>query len=1138
MRTMKRTIVIAILVAAVAALRPSAWSGPEKGTGLAGRVAAVLARFPAPDPATKEALCAELVRLGPAAVSDICGRLLPPGAGDDSAAEYALNGLAVHVKRSGAENERRMFAAALAKALGAARDKEVKAFLMAQLQLAGGDESVKTLAGYLSDERLAEPAAQALVAIKAVGTDRFILGALDRAPVRAKATLLRALGELHSRLAVKDLLAFAGQDDEAIRQAALFALAEIGDPAGEPALARVRVAASLEERSSAPTLYLRFARRLVESGQRTQGLRIARSLLMTHTAGGESVVAGEALALIVQVVGAAALPDLLAAADSPDTAFRGHALRLAATLPGPNVTAAWVEKARSAGPDFQVAAIAMLEARGDKAAIPFLLESLRSADASVRLAAIPAAVTLAGKDAVPAILPFFGSDDEAEVAAAKDALLLYPAAIAVPEAHKILATVPIAGRAALVEVLGEKGTADELPRLFAFAGSPDLAVRIAAARALGKLASAADLPQLVGLLFAAADAEEDVELQNAIVAVATRNAGPEKRADGVLEILMRKSGPARAKALRLLPRLGGENALRAAVADTANPDPEVQAAAVYALSQWPEAAAMDALLAIIKTTDNRKYLLLAIEGSARLAVGVPGPREKRLALLRGILALVKDDADKRAVLRALPRVRLMESFLLAGQFLSSEALREEAVQALFEFASRQSAEERWLSAHQAISLLRRAAGFLADEEERELASRTIDDRLRQGGFIKLFDGRSFAGWKGLVADPPRRAKMTAEELRQAQAEADASMRAHWRVEDGVLIFDGAGESLCTAKDYGDFELLVDWKIGPHGDSGIYLRGSPQVQIWDPADHPEGSGGLYNNQKGPSKPAAAADNPVGSWNTFRIIMLGERVTVYLNDTTAADNVVLENYWERDKPIYASGPLELQAHGNPLWFRSIYLREIPREAAGTSASALSAQEVKDGFVPLFNGGDLAGWTGDTKGYAAVDGKIVIDPERGGGNLYTEREFGDFILRFEFKLPPAANNGVGVRAPLEGDAAYQGLEIQILEDSSPVWWGLNAYQYHGSVYGIVPARRGALKAPGEWNSEEIAVRGRKVAVTVNGTTVVETDLDEASAGGTVDGREHPGLARTKGHLGFLGHGSRVEFRNIRVKDLGGSS
>jgi hypothetical protein len=198
------------------------------------------------------------------------------------------------------------------------------------------------------------------------------------------------------------------------------------------------------------------------------------------------------------------------------------------------------------------------------------------------------------------------------------------------------------------------------------------------------------------------------------------------------------------------------------------------------------------------------------------------------------------------------------------------------------------------------------------------------------GFMALFNGRDLAGWKGLVASPPQRAKMSDAELAAAQKKADQQMRDHWRVEDGVLIYDGKGASLCTAKDYGDFELLLDWKILDKGDSGIYLRGSPQVQIWDPqVSIPEkgiGSGGLFNNQKHPSRPSETADKPVGEWNSFRIRMVGDKVSVWLNGKLVVDNVVLENYWERDKPIYAAGQIELQHHGNTLYFRNIYLKEL--------------------------------------------------------------------------------------------------------------------------------------------------------------------------------------------------------------------
>ncbi|HET6880661.1 MAG TPA: DUF1080 domain-containing protein, partial [Pirellulales bacterium] len=209
------------------------------------------------------------------------------------------------------------------------------------------------------------------------------------------------------------------------------------------------------------------------------------------------------------------------------------------------------------------------------------------------------------------------------------------------------------------------------------------------------------------------------------------------------------------------------------------------------------------------------------------------------------------------------------------------------------------------------------------------------DNTPPEGFVALFNGQDLSGWKGLLKspldNPLKRAEASPEELKKAQEEADENMREHWSVEEGVLVFDGKGSSLATAKDYGDFELWVDWKIKPAGDSGIYLRGTPQVQIWDPSNASAagvGSGGLFNNQKHPNKPLTVADKPVGEWNTFKITMVGEKVTVKLNDVLVVDNVVLENYWDRNQPVPSTGQIELQNHGNTLYFKNIYLREIPR------------------------------------------------------------------------------------------------------------------------------------------------------------------------------------------------------------------
>lgn len=419
----------------------------------------------------------------------------------------------------------------------------------------------------------------------------------------------------------------------------------------------------------------------------------------------------------------------------------------------------------------------------------------------------------------------------------------------------------------------------------------------------------------------------------------------------------------------------------------------------------------------------------------------------------------------------------------------------------------------------------------ADEADEQLAVKLISD-----GFVQVFNGKDLAGWKGLVGgNPSKRDAMKPEELAEAQAKADELMRQHWTVVDGVLAFDGKGKSICTVRDYGDFEMVVDWKIEPHGDSGIYLRGSPQVQIWDTADvnvgAEVGSGGLYNNKIGASKPLVKADKPVGEWNRFRIKMVGDKVTVHLNDQLVVDNVVLENYWEREKPIYPCGQIELQAHSTKLYFKNVFIRPIKREVG---AEGMSEQEKADGFISLFNGKDLTGWTGNLAGHAVKDGMLIVKEPGPWGSLYTIDEFADFVLRFEFRLAEGGNNGLGIRAPLEGDAAYVGMELQILDDAAEKHSKLKDYQLHGSIYGVLAAKSGYLKPAGEWNCQEVIAKGPLVKVKLNGVTILYADVEKLAQSPMADGKEHPGLTRKSGHIGLLRHGSYVEFKNLRIKKL----
>ena len=1128
--TRKYKDLFVVFVMGICLLACSAF-GQEDLRTLKTKVVDTLARFPAQSAEERNHLASEIVGLGPESIREICQMLVPPGTGDDTQVRFALNGVAVHVSRGSAEEEREMFALVVIESLETAKDNEVRAFLIRQLQIAGRDESVKLLSQFLIDERLCEPATQALLAIGTPGTEKVLLKSLGAVSDENRITIVKALGELRSTKAVKKIIKHAQDGDPNLRNVALYALANIGDPRSEKVLDNISVMSSSYERAKTPSLYLLYARRLAESGHKETSVRICRKMIENYTAPQESHIQCSAISILVSILGENVLQDLLAALNSSNKEFRWRALELADMIKGEETTAVWIKKTDEVSSEVQAEIIAMLGQRGDKTALPFILNSLKNEDKIVRLAAIPAAAKLGRFEVLEDLMDRLKTDQEDEAKAVKQALMGYSASQVLPRAVGVMKDVSPQGQVVLIEILAERRAKEHVDVVFSQTQSNSKEVRFAALAGLEPIVSETDLPRLIGLLFEATDSEEISLIQNAAVVSANQIPGPELRTDLFLGTLESMEGTKRIDFIRPLSRIGGENALQTVIQETKSEEKSIQDAAVQTLSEWPDLSAADELFAICRETQDPEHLRAAIQGYVRLVNGADLDSWAKFSMLKEALEIQMGAEEKNIVLSGLANVKIHASLNLAASFLDDADSKEEAAQAVFRIASPRRGEEVGLTGPDVLTVLKKAAGLIQDAYEKERLERYIEAQLKQEGFVPLFNGKDLSGWKGLVKDPPSRAKMTPEELEKAQIAADEDMRAHWKVVNGVLVFDGKGHSLCTARDYRDFEMFVDWKIEKEGDSGIYLRGSPQVQIWDPAQWPEGSGGLYNNKKGPSKPLKLADNPIGEWSTFRIRMVGENVTVYLNNVLVVDNVVMENYWERDKPIYPTSQIELQAHSTTLYFRNIYIREIiPDEVP----RIVSEEEVAEGFVPLFNGKDLTGWVGDTVGYVAEEGKIVIYPKRGSGNLYTEKEYSDFILRFEFKLTTGANNGLGIRAPLKGDAAYVGMELQILDNTALIYKDLKPYQYHGSIYGVVPAKRGFQNPVGEWNIQEVIVKGTKITVNLNGVTIVDADIQEAIEKGTVDGRDHPGLKRTSGNIGFLGHGSHVEFRNLRIKEL----
>ena len=449
------------------------------------------------------------------------------------------------------------------------------------------------------------------------------------------------------------------------------------------------------------------------------------------------------------------------------------------------------------------------------------------------------------------------------------------------------------------------------------------------------------------------------------------------------------------------------------------------------------------------------------------------------------------------------------------------------------------------------------------------------------GYTALFNGKDLTGWYGWgTQDPTDLQKMTPEEQSDYRRKSIAGglvdakgvdkgehVAAHWRVENGELVNDGHGLYLTTDKNYGDFDMWVDYKMLPQGDSGVYLRGIPQVQIWDyteekkfPLGADKGSGGLWNNKSEEGKhPLKRMDKPFGEWNTLHIRMIGERVTVSLNGEVVVNNAPLENFFANKKagylaygkqeakaagdatklpngfmpdPAFPKGPIQLQTHGSEIRWRNVFIREIPADESNRELAGRSA----DGFVEHVNGKDLSNWQGAVDSYEMKDGAIVCRPGK-GGDLLTKEPFENGTIRVEFRLPKGGNNGIALRTPPGKHSAADGLELQVIDSdgynekqAAAGKPGLEPYQYHGSLYHCVGAKHGYLRPAGEWNFQEIDVDGQKIKVTLNGTKILDIDIDTFDRSQITNPPK--GLDNRSGFIGFAGHSDPVEFRSFKVK------
>ena len=357
----------------------------------------------------------------------------------------------------------------------------------------------------------------------------------------------------------------------------------------------------------------------------------------------------------------------------------------------------------------------------------------------------------------------------------------------------------------------------------------------------------------------------------------------------------------------------------------------LQQAVIASISSLPQKEQVSIISGRMLQAGEKRYLYYTV-----LAEIVSSPAitpENRLLNLRKIMEASRNDGQRKVVLQHIGRTGTFLAMLYVGEFLDNQALQQTAANAVLNIAL----EHKNFSGKIVRDLLNKVSVVLNNPDagnQRENIRKHLAEMPVEEGFVSIFNGKDLTGWKGLVGNPVSRAKMTPDQLEKAQIKADEQMRKDWKVEDGLLVFDGTGyDNICTVKQYGDIEMYVDWLLDPmskDADGGIYLRGTPQVQIWDIArvnvGAQVGSGGLYNNQKNESKPLKVADNAMGEWNSFYIRMVGERVTVYFNGELVTDNIILENYWDRKSPVFPIEQVELQAHGSKVYYRNIYIKEL--------------------------------------------------------------------------------------------------------------------------------------------------------------------------------------------------------------------
>lgn len=1080
-------------------------------------VADALAQLPAQTPKAFDGLMQELAATGADGIRMMAAMLVPAAEGENAPVEYAINGVVSYVTAAGREALAREISAGLSAAVEATTDKANQAFLLSQLQLCATAAEASVFVKYAADEYLADHAIRGLISTP--GTDGEILALIDASPA-PNALLAYAAAEKGLAAAEPALLKWAAdpKTDTPTKESIRNALAKCGTAASiAPLAAAAKAEGYAFTATDATGAYVALITRLAAAGQ-SKAVAAARALRKAdmprniRIAGLEIVLGQDAKKQTAE---------LLAALKDADREYRCAALDFATDFADNALYAAIAKRMPSLSDAAKTDVVSWLGARHAASQVGTVTAAIASADEELARAAIRAAGRIGGEEALDALIAQLGGAHAQE---AEDALAAFngeTSAAFVAALDKDPAT-----QANVLKLVAKRRISPAAKKVFALLDSPNGEVRAAAYEALAGVTTPADFNRLCTLLNEAQ--ESDVEALQA----GLKNALAKESSDMQYRMVSEQMAAAPRKALYypLLAQAAGKEAIDALL--TAD-DRE---AAFAALLTVENPAMTDVLYRLAEK--NPAWTDDAIARYAEFVSKSADTPMRKYQLYRRGLEANPSPKVQHMLLKALARTPVFPALTLAANYMDEPALAEAAAMVVKTVVAKNpelggetvaAALKKALEIYVELAKTDADAGYAVDEIKGLLA------KLPAEGYLPASLDPS--EWEAVVGNPETRKAMKAKALAKARQEARAAMEKNWTAAQGVLTGAADGGVIGSAKSYENFELIFEWKT--EGAAMMGIRSIPQIALGG-----EESGALTGNTLHADHTPRAAANGPQEWNTMQVRVVNDRVTVTLNGITTAENAILENACKREIAAYTQGQILLIAGNAPLAIREMYIRELP----ATPRFELLEEEAAEGFEVLFDGTSMHKWTGNFSNYIPVDGTIYVTAQYGGsGNLYTRKVYGDFILRFEFAFDKeGVNNGIGIRTPMGVDAAYHGMEIQVLDHDAPIYKDLHVYQQHGSVYGIIPAKRVKFPPLGTWNVEEIRAVGDRITVTVNGEVILDGDIRQACQGHnvapdggkhnpyTVDHNNHPGLFNTSGHIGLLGHGPGIKFRNIRIKEL----